>query len=134
MPENVPEAKVKLKPSKRRNLTIVVSILWVVFGVLAFIKDVSFNNLAAYYVSLTGFVGAYMWSETTKQSKDKTKFGVPQSYREKLIYMVVAAWTILGVFGIYYGADITGLAAYFGSFTPFMGSYIISITKKSEAD
>lgn len=122
----------KLPPSKRRNLTIIVVFLWLLMGILGFIEDINLNNMAAYYVSLTGFIGTYMWSETSKQSKDNTNFCRPKSYREKIIYMVVVVWLLAGLGAIYTDTSLTGTSAYFGSLTPFISSYMISITYKSE--
>jgi len=50
--------------------------------------------------------------------------------REGLVYIVVFLWVIAGVFGGVKGADFTQLAAYFGSLTTYVATYIWAESKK----
>jgi hypothetical protein len=44
--------------------------------------------------------------------------------REELVYIVVLLWIIMGVLGAYKQANFTELAAYFGSLTAYVATYI----------
>ena len=50
--------------------------------------------------------------------------------REGLVYIVVILWVIAGVYGAMKGADFTQLAAYFGSLTAYVATYIWAETKR----
>lgn len=50
--------------------------------------------------------------------------------REALVYIVVLLWVIAGVYGAMKGADFTQLAAYFGSLTAYVATYIWAETKR----
>ena len=47
--------------SKRECLTYIIILMWVGLGILGAIYKTDFVQLASYFVSLTGFVGAYMY-------------------------------------------------------------------------
>lgn len=44
--------------------------------------------------------------------------------REELVYIVVLLWIIMGVLGAYREANFTELAAYFGSLTAYVATYV----------
>lgn len=50
--------------------------------------------------------------------------------REALVYIVVFLWVVAGVYGAVKGADFTQLAAYFGSLTAYVATYIWAETKR----
>lgn len=50
--------------------------------------------------------------------------------REALVYIVVVLWVMAGVYGAMKGADFTQLAAYFGSLTAYVATYIWAETKR----
>ncbi len=119
--------------SKRECLTYVIILLWVGAGILGTYYDTNFNELAAYFISLTGFAGAYMYGETKRKSNDTSIFmSGKSSKREIIIYVTVLLWLIIGVFTIINKSDLIGVSAYFAALTPFVGSYIIGETLKAE--
>ena len=119
--------------SKRECLTYMIILLWVGVGILGTYFETNFTELAAYFVSLTGFAGAYMYGETKRKSKDSSIFmSGKSSKREIMIYTTVLLWLIIGTFTIINGADLIGVSAYFAALTPFVGSYIIGETVKGE--
>lgn len=119
--------------SKREGITYLVVFLWVAVGVLATYFDTNFTDLAAYFVSLTGFVAAYIFGETIRKSKKSSIFlSGTTSKREAMMYITIALWLIVGVWVIVKNADLMGMSAYFAALTPFVGSYIIGETYKQE--
>ena len=119
--------------SKRECLTYLIILLWVAVGILGTYFETNFTSLAAYFVSLTGFAGAYMYGETKRKSKATSLFlKGKSSRREMVIYITVLLWLVVGVFTIINQADLIGMSAYFASLTPFVGSYIIGETIKEE--
>ncbi len=119
--------------SKRECITYLVVFLWVAVGVLATYFDTNFTDLAAYFVSLTGFVAAYIFGETVRKSKKSSIFLLgATSRREAMMYITIALWLIVGVWVIVKNADLMGMSAYFAALTPFVGSYIIGETYKQE--
>lgn len=50
--------------------------------------------------------------------------------RESLVYIVVLLWVVAGVYGAMKGTDFTQLAAYFGSLTAYVATYIWAETKR----
>lgn len=50
--------------------------------------------------------------------------------REGLVYIVVFLWVVAGVYGAFKGVDFTQLAAYFGSLTAYVATYIWAETKR----
>lgn len=121
--------------SKRECITYLVVFLWVVLGVLATYFDTNFTDLAAYFISLTGFVAAYIFGESVRHSKKTSIFlSGKSSKRESMMYITIILWLIAGVWGIINRADLLGISAYFAALTPFVGSYIIGETYKQEDD
>jgi hypothetical protein len=107
--------------------------LWCGVGILASYYEASFTELATYFISLTGFAGAYMYAETKRKSNDTSIFMAGKSSkRELMIYLTVFLWLVIGVFTIINKADLMGMSAYFAALTPFVGSYIIGETVKGE--
>ncbi len=121
--------------SKRECLTYVIILLWVGVGILGTYFNASYTELAAYFISLTGFAGAYMYGETARISKDTSIFlAGKSSKRELVIYVTIFLWLVIGIFTIVNQADLVGMSAYFAALTPFVGSYIIGETHKGEDD
>ena len=50
--------------------------------------------------------------------------------RESLVYIVVFLWVVGGIYGAMKGTDFTELAAYFGSLTAYVATYIWAETKR----
>ena len=50
--------------------------------------------------------------------------------REAIVYIVVFLWIVTGIFAAYRGANFAALAAYFGSLTAYVATYIWSETKR----
>lgn len=121
--------------SKRECITYLVVFLWVVVGVIASYFETNFTDLAAYFVSLTGFVAAYIFGESVRKSSKTSIFlEGPTSKREAMMYITIALWLIVGLWVIIKNADLMGMSAYFAALTPFVGSYIIGETFKKEED
>jgi len=121
--------------SKRECITYLVVFLWVVVGVVASYFETNFTDLAAYFVSLTGFVAAYIFGESVRKSSKTSIFlEGPTSKREAMMYITIALWLIVGLWVIIKKADLMGMSAYFAALTPFVGSYILGETFKKEED
>lgn len=120
---------------KRQAIIYLVIFLWIIFGISASIFGVSYSSLAVYFLSLTGFVSSYIWSESIRKSQNTPIFKTgATSSREKMMYVTILLWVILGAWGIYKQDDFINLAAYFGALTPFVGAYIIGRTYKPNND
>jgi preprotein translocase subunit SecE len=50
--------------------------------------------------------------------------------REAIVYIVVILWIVAGIYGAIKGTDFTQLAAYFGSLTAYVATYIWAETKR----
>jgi hypothetical protein len=119
--------------SKRECITYLVVFLWVLVGVIASYFKTNFTDLAAYFVSLTGFIAAYIFGESVRKSTKTSIFlEGPTSKREAMMYITIALWLIVGLWVIVKNADLMGMSAYFAALTPFVGSYIIGETYKKE--
>jgi hypothetical protein len=119
--------------SKRECITYLVVFLWVAVGIIATYFDTKFTDLAAYFVSLTGFVAAYIFGESVRKSNKSSIFlAGPTSRREAMMYITIAIWLIVGIWVIVKNSDLMGMSAYFAALTPFVGSYIIGETYKTE--
>lgn len=121
--------------SKRLLLVYVVIFLWIFFASLMYfnINEVNdFKKLSVYFISLTGFIIAYVWGESARKS-DKTTLFKPgnSSKREILTYIIILLWTVVGVFSVIKPLPLMDLATYFGSLTPFVGAYVLGETYKS---
>ena len=115
-----------MKKSKRQSLIYITILLWLVFGITGLIKHVEYTGMSVYFLSLTGFIGSYIWGESIRKSKSTHifKFG-KTSTREMMIYIVLLLWTIIGMFALFFNADLTAVSAYFTSLTPFVSAYIL---------
>jgi len=103
-------------------------------GILGTYFETNFTELATYFISLTGFAGAYMYGESVRQSDDTSIFSPGKSSkREIVIYVTVGLWLLIGIFTIINQSDLMGMSAYFAALTPFVGSYIIGETHKKES-
>lgn len=102
-------------------------------GVLAYIYKSSYTELSAYFISLTGFVGSYIWGESVRKSGTTTLFKKGKSSsREMMVYVAMLLWTISGAFSIIKSLNLTEIAAYFAALTPFIGAYMLGETYKPE--
>jgi hypothetical protein len=120
--------------SKRECVTYLVVFLWVVVGVTATYFDTNLTDLAAYFISLTGFVATYIFGESVRKSSKPSVFlRGPNSRRESMMYITIGLWLIVGMWVIINRADLVGASAYFAALTPFVGSYIIGETFKKES-
>lgn len=118
---------------KRLTLSCVIIGLWIVLGLLGILFKTHFYDLSIYFISLTGFVGAYVISETKRPALETTLFkSGANSKREVIIYVVVLLWLILGVFGVMDSIDLLEAAAYFSALTPYISTYLIGIAYKPE--
>jgi hypothetical protein len=110
---------------KREALVYIVVALWIFMGLLGVYKEASFADLAIYFGSLTAYVATYIWAEAKRPSiKRRMLKKGPNSRREVMIYVIVALWTIVGGFAIWFKANIGELALYFVSLTGFVASWI----------
>ena len=74
--------------SKRECLTYIIVTLWIGIGILGTYYETNFNELAAYFISLTGFAGAYMYGESVRKSTGTSIFKKGKSSkRELMIYL-----------------------------------------------
>jgi hypothetical protein len=116
---------------KRLRLIYATIIIWLLFGLSGLYLSVSLTSLAIYYVSLSSFIISYIIGEGYRPS-DKTPLGVsgPTSKREKMIYITILLWIILGIYGLIKNSDMNELSAYFAALTPFVSTFIFSETFK----
>lgn len=118
---------------KRFTLAVIVLGLWVALGILGIIFLTHFYDLSVYFISLTGFVGAYIISETKRPSISTSIFKKGRSSkRELIIYVTILLWTILGVVGIIKDIDMIEAAAYFSALTPYISTYLIGSAYKPD--
>ena len=119
---------------KRLMIVYTVIFLWTCLGVTGAIAAASFVSLAVHFLSLTGFVGVYVWVESVRKSYKTSIFRKgPSSNREIISYVVMFLWAILGAYGILKHKPLDQLAAYYGALTPFVGAYILGDTYKNSA-
>jgi hypothetical protein len=113
---------------KRYVLSMVIVALWVVLGLLGIVFKTPFYNLSVYFLSLTGFVGAYLISEGKKPTSATSIFRQGRSStREILIYVVTALWMGLGSVCTILSLDLLQAAAYFGALTPYVSTYLLGV-------
>lgn len=139
----------KFKISKRELMVYLVIFLWVIFGFFIalytpkdssgnLVGNTSFSEMAIYFVSLTGFVGAYMYSETVKPDKNSTTIFIKgkSDKREIIVYVCILFWALLGFWGIIKNVPLEEIGAYFGSLTPFVAAYVLgqSVRKSEQAE
>jgi len=53
-----------------------------------------------------------------------------KSKRERLLYVCVLLWLIVGLTAIFKDSNLSGLAAYFAALSPFVIGYIYGETKR----
>ncbi len=121
--------------SKRETIIYMVIFFWIEMGLLSVFFDRNLSDLSVYFLSLTGFVMTYIFSESVRKSEDTSLFLKGKtSKRELVMYIVLSIWFVLGNWIIYKDGDIIGASTYFGALTPFIGAYIIGETYKKEPD
>ena len=124
--------------SKRFLMTFVVVLLWLAFGLAeSFIPAVpDYISLAAYYASLTGLVGSYLWGESVRQSDGTTPIFMKgkNSRREVLVYIAILCWTVMGVVSKIFLLNLVHVSAYYAALTPFVSGYILATTYKPISD
>lgn len=119
--------------SKRECITYLVVFFWVTLGIISTYFSTELTDLAAYFLSLTGFIGAYIFGESIRKSTCTSIFlSGKSSKREAMMYITLVLWFISGIWCIINNADLIGMSAYFAALTPFVGSYIIGETLKKE--
>lgn len=119
--------------SKRECVTFLVTFFWIILGIIAIYNNTDLNHLAAYFISLTGFITAYIFGESIRKSKKSSIFlSGKSSKRESITYITLFIWLAAGILGIINDGDLLGMSAYFAALTPFIGSYIIGETYKEE--
>jgi hypothetical protein len=119
--------------SKRECITYLIVFLWLLVGITASYFETNFTDLAAYFISLTGFVASYIFGESVRKSTKTSIFLTGStSKRETMMYITIVLWLIVGLWVIVKNADLMGMSAYFAALTPFVGSYIIGETYKEE--
>jgi hypothetical protein len=131
------------KISSRSTLVYAIIFLWIAFGIFCAtyqpldlnkepLEKVKFTSMAVYFLSLTGFVGSYLYGETVKPKKSTSPIFLKgkTDKREIIIYMCIILWTILGVYGVIMNVPIDEIGAYFGALTPFVAGYILGETTR----
>lgn len=133
--------------SSRAVMVYAVIVLWIFFGVFIalytpkdvdgnLLEKVSFASMAIYFVSLTGFVSAYIYGETVNPRHDTTPIFLSgkSDKREILVYVCILFWIMLGLWGIIKNVPLDEIGAYFGALTPFVGAYILGETSRKSKD
>ena len=67
-------------------------------------------------------------NEAPAPAQKETSF--TKSKRERLLYICVLLWLILGLIGVYNDVDLSNLAVYFTALSPFVIGYIYGETKR----
>lgn len=110
---------------KREGLVYLVVAFWIFMGVLGAYKNSNFNDMAAYFGSLTAYIATYIWAESKRPSgKTSILKQGPSSRREIMIYVIVGLWFIAGTSTVWFAANLADLAVYFVSLTGFVASWI----------
>lgn len=123
--------KIGIGNEKRLHIIYTTMFLWIVFGIAAALYSIPYSSMAVYFLSLTGFVSAYIWGESIRKSNTSSVFkNGTSSSREIMMYITMILWTLLGVFGLLKQSDFVNLAAYFSALTPFVGAYILGKSYK----
>lgn len=116
---------------KRLIVLYIVMLLWVIFGFTGALLTISFTNLAIYFISLTGFVGSYIYAESVRGSSSSSIFKKGRnSSREIMMYIVIFLWSTMATLGFIYNLNFVSLAEYYAALTPFVGAYMIGKTFK----
>jgi hypothetical protein len=118
---------------KRLILACIIIGLWVVLGILGVMFKTHFYDLSVYFLTLTGFAGSYIISETKRPAVSTTIFKKgTNSTREVTIYIVVLLWLALGVLCIVKALDLLEASAYFGVLSPYVMTYLIGAAYKPD--
>lgn len=119
----------RLMKTKVERMIYFILLLWVYMGIVALCTKTDLQALAVYFVSLTGFVGSYVFGEI-KRPSNSTSLGHKgkSSKREGMMYIVIFMWVILGTFSLFKGIHLEQSGSYFAALTPFIASYIIGQT------
>lgn len=118
---------------KRLTLAFIIMGLWIVLGILGVVFKSHFYDLSVYFVTLTGFAGSYIISETKRPAIEKTIFKKgASSTREITIYIVVLLWLMLGILCIMKSLDLLEASAYFGVLSPYIMTYMIGTAYKPD--
>jgi len=116
---------------KRLIVLYIVISLWIILGFTGALLIVPFTSLAIYFVSLTGFVGSYIYAESIRGSNSTSVFKKGKnSSREIMMYIVIFLWLAMAALGFIYTLDFVSLAEYYTVLTPFVGAYMIGKTYK----
>lgn len=129
--------------SSRAMMVYVVIILWVAFGIFCslyqpidaegkLLEKIKFTTMSVYFLSLTGFIGSYLYGATVKPKENTTAMFLKgdTDKREILIYVCMLLWAILGCYGVITNIPIDEIGAYFGALTPFVAGYILGETAR----
>ena len=136
--------KAKCQISSRKIIVYIVMFLWISFGAFASFytpkndkgepqQKVALTSLAIYFVSLTGFVGSFIYGDTMKTKDWTTPLFMKgeNDSRETIVYISILLWLIGGVYGIIYCIGLDQIGAYFAALTPFVAGYILGETQRS---
>lgn len=116
---------------KREGLVYVVIVLWIFMGILSLIYGTRLDNVAAYFLSMSAFVGSFIFGESVRKSETTAIFYKGRtSRRELVVYLTMLLWLIIGVYGIVSDADLLSISAYFASLTPFVSAFVLGETYK----
>jgi len=115
-------------------MTFVVVVLWLLFGLAEAMipKNPNYVELSAYFGSLAGLIGSYLWGESVRQSDGTTPLFMKgkSSKREVIMYASICGWTIMGIASKVFLLDLVAMSAYFAVLTPFVSGYILATTYK----
>lgn len=144
--EEIKDTK-KCKLSSRVLVAYFVILVWVGFGLFGALyqpKDaaghaldrVKFTSMAVYFISLTGFVGSFLYGSTIKPKEDTTPIFVKGNTdkREIIVYISIFLWLILGIGTILKNFSLEEAASYFAALTPFVAGYILGETARHSGD
>lgn len=120
--------------TNRKVVTYLVLFLWISEIIVAIYTENSLKELSVNFLSLTGFISSYLWSETKRPSGKTVNLINPSSSRMKILYITITLWVISVNLFMFYKLSLLDLAAYYGALTPFIGGYLISVGFKSNKD
>ena len=133
--------------SRRAMMVYFVMFLWTAFAVFIEVYQpnavngviptrVSYTSMAVYFMSLTGFVGSYLYGATMKPSENTTPMFMKgkTDKRERIVYMSILLWTAVGIYAMIKGIPLEQIGTYFGALTPFVGGYIFGETHRSSTE
>lgn len=125
-------------------MAYVVVLLWVIMGVFVniyqpkdvkgvFLPKTTLTTLSLYFVSLTGFVGSFLYGDTVKTKDWTTPFFMkgPNDSRETIVYICLLLWLASGILGIVFNIGLDQVSTYFAALTPFVAGYVLGETQRS---